>query len=41
VEREAIVRALARWNGNRTKAAQELGIARRTIINKIKRYGLQ
>jgi two-component system, NtrC family, response regulator AtoC len=41
VEREAIARALAAWGGNRTRAALELGISRRTIINKIKRYGLE
>ena len=41
VEREAIERALAKWNGNRTKAAEELGISRRTVINTIKRYGLE
>ena len=40
VEREAIVRALASFGGNRTRAAQELGISRRTILNKIKKYGL-
>jgi two-component system response regulator AtoC len=40
LEREAIAQALAKWNGNRTKAAEELGISRRTILNKIKRYGL-
>ena len=40
VEREAIERALAKWGGNRTKAAEELGISRRTILYKIKRYGL-
>jgi two-component system response regulator AtoC len=41
MEREAIERALAKWKGNRTKAAEELGISRRTIINKIKRYDLE
>jgi two-component system response regulator AtoC len=41
MERQTIARALAKWNGNRTKAAQDLGISRRTIINKIKRYGLE
>jgi two-component system response regulator AtoC len=41
VKREAIERALAKWNGNRTKAAAELGISRRTVINTIKRYGLE
>ncbi|MGA2547825.1 MAG: sigma-54 dependent transcriptional regulator [Rectinemataceae bacterium] len=41
VEHEAIERTLAKWDGNRTKAAEELGISRRTVINKIKRYGLE
>ncbi len=40
LEREAIIRALAKWEGNRTKAAEELGISRRTIIYKIKQFGL-
>lgn len=40
LERAAIERALAKWGGNRTKAAEELGISRRTIINKIKIFGL-
>ena len=40
VEHAAIARALEKWNGNRTKAAEELGISRRTILYKIKRYGL-
>ena len=35
VEMDAIIRALHRWEGNRTKAAKELGISRRTLINKI------
>ena len=39
-ERAAIARALDKWKGNRTKAADELGISRRTILYKIKRYGL-
>jgi len=39
-ERAAIEAALARHGGNRTHAALELGISRRTIINKIKLYGL-
>jgi two-component system response regulator AtoC len=41
MEREAIERVLAKQGGNRTKAAKELGISRRTIINKIKRYELE
>ncbi len=40
MERAAIERALANRDGNRTKAAEELGISRRTILNKIKKYGL-
>ncbi len=40
LERDAIVNALEKWNGNRTRAAQELGISRRTILNKIKSFGL-
>jgi two-component system response regulator AtoC len=35
-ERELIVRTLAKNGGNRTRAAEELGISRRTLINKIK-----
>jgi len=40
MERDTIVRALEKWNGNRTRAAEELGISRRTILNKIRQYGL-
>ncbi len=32
--------ALAACNGNQTRAAGELGIARRTLIEKINRYGI-
>lgn len=35
VEIDAIIRALHRWEGNRTRSAKELGISRRTLINKI------
>ena len=41
IEREAIARALQRWEGNRTHAAEELGISRRTLISKISEYGLE
>jgi two-component system response regulator AtoC len=40
MERSSIVAALHRWEGNRTKAAEELGISRRTLFNKIKRYAI-
>ena len=40
MERGVIEGALARWDGNRTKAARDLGISRRTMLYKIKRYGL-
>jgi len=39
-ERELIAKTLARHGGNRTHAAEELGISRRTLINKIKEAGL-
>ncbi len=41
LEREAIVEALLKWEGNRTKASEELGITRRTLLNKIKEYDLE
>ncbi len=40
LEVEAIIKALHRWEGNRTRAAEELGISRRTLINKIADYKL-
>jgi two-component system response regulator AtoC len=40
IEKRAIADALLRWEGNRTRAAEELGISRRTLITKIKEYGL-
>jgi two-component system response regulator AtoC len=39
-EKEAIQEALDRCGGNRTNAAKELGITRKTLLNKIKAYGL-
>ncbi|MCK4258437.1 MAG: sigma-54-dependent Fis family transcriptional regulator [Halanaerobiales bacterium] len=41
IESSRIREALIKNNGNRTHAAAELGISRRTIINKIKQYGLE
>jgi transcriptional regulator of acetoin/glycerol metabolism len=41
LERAHIERTLRHHGGNRTRAAQELGISRATLINKIKRYAIQ
>jgi len=40
LERETILAALQRWEWNRSRAAKELGISRRTIISKIKEFEL-
>jgi two-component system response regulator AtoC len=40
MEKDAIRETLARMGGNRTKTAKELGVSRKTILNKIKTYGL-
>ena len=40
-ERQLIVQALKETNGNRTKAAQRIGISRRTLHRKLKEYGLE
>ena len=40
VEREHIQRILEKTEGNRTRAAEILGITRQTLINKLKMYGL-
>ena len=39
-ERTEIARALVENGHNRTHAAHALGISRRTLLNKIKQYGL-
>ena len=39
-EREAIVRALGRNKGNRTRAARDLGIHRSTLLRKMRRYDI-
>jgi PAS domain S-box-containing protein len=40
IEKEAISEALARHDGNRTRAAKELGIHRTTLLRKMHSYGL-
>jgi len=40
IEREHIKKALALFNGHKVKTAQALGIDRKTLRNKIRRYGL-
>ena len=40
LERQHIERTLRHHGGNRTRAAEELGISRATMINKIKRYAI-
>jgi len=39
-EREALVRALDTYAGHREKTADALGISRRTLQYKLKKYGL-
>lgn len=41
VEREFILRTLESFGGNRTHAAQALGIGRRTLIRKLNEYGVR
>ncbi|OYV66296.1 MAG: hypothetical protein B7Z72_11595, partial [Gemmatimonadetes bacterium 21-71-4] len=41
VERHHIDRTLRAHEGNRTRAARELGISRATLIKKIKEYGIE
>jgi two-component system response regulator AtoC len=41
VERETLVRALESCGGNRTHAAERLGISRRALLYKIEKYSLQ
>ena len=41
IERRSILAALQRWEGNRTRAARELGISRRSLQYKLKEYGAE
>ena len=40
LERQNILRTLARSRGNKTRAAKELGIARKTLYERMKRLGI-
>ncbi|HEU0077135.1 MAG TPA: helix-turn-helix domain-containing protein, partial [Longimicrobiaceae bacterium] len=40
-ERDLIRRALAQTGGNQTEAARRLGIARNTIMRKMRQYAIQ
>jgi len=40
-EREHVLAALAQTNGNQTRAAELLRIARRTLIKKMIRHGIE
>jgi DNA-binding NtrC family response regulator len=41
VEKSAVAEALARYGGNRTRAARSLGLSRQGLTKKMKRLGLQ
>lgn len=41
VQKQTILAALRRWEGNRTRTAEELGITRRTLLRKIREYGFE
>jgi len=40
LEKDAIQKAISKWEGNLSKAAKELGMGRSTLYRKIERYGL-
>ena len=40
VERKTIIRTLAAAGGNKSEAARRLGITRRTLHQKLKKYGM-
>lgn len=41
MEKSLVKKALEEVGGNRTRAAQKLGLSRRGLLNKIRRYGLE
>jgi two-component system NtrC family response regulator len=40
IEKQSIINALIKSNGNQTKAAKLIGVSRKVIMNKIKKYNL-
>jgi two-component system response regulator AtoC len=40
LEKQAVIAALEKAGGNRTRAAELLGVTRKTILNKLKRFGM-
>jgi len=40
-EKQLIIKAIDKFKGNYTVAAKELGVSRKTLYNKLKRYGLE
>jgi len=41
LEKEMIIKALAKWNGNQTKAADELGVSRKGLARMLTRLGIE
>jgi transcriptional regulator with PAS, ATPase and Fis domain len=41
MEREVIRSTLEKTSNNKSQAAKQLGVARQTLLNKIKEYGLE
>jgi transcriptional regulator with GAF, ATPase, and Fis domain len=41
LEKSLVQKALEEFGGNRTRAAEKLGLSRRGLLNKIRRYGLE
>jgi DNA-binding NtrC family response regulator len=41
IERELMLQTLARYDGNRTRAARVLGVSVRTLRNKIRQYSAE
>jgi DNA-binding NtrC family response regulator len=39
-ERRAVVDALEKTGGNQTRAAELLGVSRRTLVSRLQEYGL-